>query len=148
MYDSQCKKAEMLKQGMRKTHAELVSKGLMIRLSEMPPFPNSRPGRRGQKRQRSRSRSRFREKSVLKMRTEKKVRTEIRVDEPDPSGIRVDQPAPEPVRMVVERSSSEGEVVVEVESFLLLSNIPILLSYPSISPVIYSFSSAILPTPK
>ena len=36
VYDSQCKKAEILKQGMRKTHAELVSKGFMAMLSEMP----------------------------------------------------------------------------------------------------------------
>ena len=50
------------------------------------------------------------------MRTEKKVRTELRVDEPDPSGIRFDHFAPEPVRMVLERSSSEEEIVVEVEA--------------------------------
>ena len=50
------------------------------------------------------------------MRTEEKVRMELGVDEPDPSGIQIDQPAPEPVRMVVERSSSEEEVVVEVEA--------------------------------
>ena len=36
VYDSQCKKAEVLKEGMRKTHAELVSKGFMTRLSEIP----------------------------------------------------------------------------------------------------------------
>ena len=82
----------------------------------MPPLPNSRPTRRGQKRRRSRSRSRFREKSAIQMRTEKKVRTELGVDESDPSGIQFDHSAPEPVRMLVERSSSEEEVVVEVEA--------------------------------
>ena len=49
------------------------------------------------------------------MRSDKKVRTELGVDEPDPSGIQFDHSAPEPVRMVVERSSSEEEVVVMVE---------------------------------
>ena len=49
------------------------------------------------------------------MRTEGKVRTELGVDEPDPSGIQFDHSAPEPVRMVVDRSSSEEEVVVMIE---------------------------------
>ena len=83
---------------------------------EMPPLPNSRQARRGQKRRRSRSRSRFREKSAIQMRTEKKVRTELMVDDSDPLAIRFDHSAPEPVRMVVERSSSEEEVVVKVEA--------------------------------
>ena len=82
---------------------------------EMPPLPNSRPTRRGQKRSRSRSRSRFRERSVTHGRSDKKVRTEPGVDEPDPLGIQFDHSAPEPVRMVRDRSSSEEEVVVMVE---------------------------------
>ena len=94
---------------------EMEEKSWKRTREEMPLLPNSRPGRRGQKRRRWRSRSRFREKSVLQMRTEGKVRTELGVDEPDPSGIQFDHSAPEPVRMVVDRSSSEEEVVVMIE---------------------------------
>ena len=81
----------------------------------MPPLPNSRPTRRGQKRRRSRSRSRFRERSGSLERLSTTVRTELGGDEPDPPGIQIDHPAPEPKRLIVDRSSSEEEVVVMID---------------------------------
>ena len=36
VYQSQCKKTDNIKQGMRKVHAELVEKGFMMKLSDMP----------------------------------------------------------------------------------------------------------------